>query len=809
MNAFRFAPPGLSLLVALFLAGPCTFAETYFPREIAGPLDNPHMGWVYIVNAYPGYVDLGRSEPFLAEKPAWKDVSTVAVLSDWGAVEPKDDHYDWAVLDQTIAYWSAKGKAIQLRFSTDTMLIPGYEGGAPKWIYDLGVPMMTREEWGTPIHMPDYTHPVYVEKLREFLVDFAAHLKQFPAIESADLRGYGTWGEWHSGYDYPNTYERRRALAIIVDAWDDAFRDYPDSFKLYLSTSYEWRNDLTPAGLSVHAGPLPRYYDFLYGSLFDEAFLRPRIAPRRDGVAGYVFPEYDGKLMRNLWDSTRQPVNLELGGAWDVFTSGQRFGYDAQAALDEVALFHGNYLTAVNWDIGKEDPEQPDLSNAGPIGFFNSNPELAREVRRQLGYHLVPVSISMSRAVQPGARLAIEHTWENRANGRLYVKYRARFYLVRDGITIHAWDDPVFDPTGMIRGETYPCYTETTLPALPQGDYAVELALVDRVGAPAIALGIDGDGVRNRYRIGDLRVDAQAATTTAHSIEDFDGDPILFPGHRAVTIEDGPTSAIRGRSVVARPHIDYNWNDFLRSDPIRTPLDPFSVYRVTFATRALEMQPWLGEGASPYFCFVARNWKGGSMALTQWRDSAIGATAIKSVYLYTDDSSDWRLYWGVHAQAAVAVDDVRIERIPKERVVQVDLFANTVTPGMQSAYNCIFDVPYDPATRTPDTTFLVDTSMGGVVLEPNTHYTIAFEAEFKREANYGSHAWFHVESLSGGLSTRRGELRWADTLGQMHRKSISFRTGPETDYVLRWGLRHGGTVALGRAIFLVKNGPAD
>jgi len=162
------------------------------------------MGWVYIDNAIPGQIDAGRSLPYVNDGTAWQEVDSVAVLSSWGQIEIGDGVYDWRLVDQAVDFWTQEGKEIHLRLSTDPMVISplDFMSGVPEWLYDRGLPYMLREEAGVIIKYPDYRHPLYFPHLKRFLNALAEHFRNNPAVTLIDLRGYGTWGEWHSGHEY-------------------------------------------------------------------------------------------------------------------------------------------------------------------------------------------------------------------------------------------------------------------------------------------------------------------------------------------------------------------------------------------------------------------------------------------------------------------------------------------------------------------------------------------------------------------------------------------------------------------------------
>src|SRR5262249_22993953 len=106
-------------------------------------------------------------------------------------------------------------------------------------------------------------------------------------ITLIDLRGYGVWGEWHSGYKYRTLDDRRSALKAILDLWTDALPNH----QIALSNSYD------PDGpKELYEGPTDKfdenatghYRQYLNYSGFDYALTKTNITFRRDGCGGAV-----------------------------------------------------------------------------------------------------------------------------------------------------------------------------------------------------------------------------------------------------------------------------------------------------------------------------------------------------------------------------------------------------------------------------------------------------------------------------------------------------------------------------------------
>jgi hypothetical protein len=102
----------------------------------------------------------------------------------------------------------------------------------------------TVKDWRTgTVWTPNYNSLNYQNRLLALHQAIDAHIKSTSfngvpfqnVISCIDIRGYGAWGEWHSGYtpnnvisDYPaGTFPTVASLKKIVDAHTQGFPDFP------------------------------------------------------------------------------------------------------------------------------------------------------------------------------------------------------------------------------------------------------------------------------------------------------------------------------------------------------------------------------------------------------------------------------------------------------------------------------------------------------------------------------------------------------------------------------------------------------
>ena len=833
-------------ILFLLLGFTAMFAQAsqveYYPRELNTRLHNPHMGWYYIDNCYPGVVDAGRSLPYIQDGTAWQEIGIIAVLSDWAAIETADNVYDWSLLDQSIQFWSSKGKTIRLRFATDTMITNGRlveDSGCPQWVYDLGVPYMTRDEWGINIRIPDYTHAIYQQKLTEFCQAFADHMAQYDNIECIDVRTYGTWGEWHSGYDYADVATRRQALKFLMDVWVQAFAGRSTKTRFFLSDSYEWRTDLAPNGTAIYDSPAPTYEEYVYNSAFDYGFDLPNVCAERDGIAIAVKEGYDNRHMLEFFRSTRKPLTMEIGGTFQQYDTGQKAGYDALSAIDEALMYHPNYITLMGWDMGGGDP-----ATAPVIGFYNQEKDgMIKYAHMNMGYRLTGTKFSYPSSIAAGQTLAIDHEWINWAMGRLYIPYPVAFYLMQGEKIFWRGVDPSFDQSAMVRGEVYECQSRFTVPTvgLPEGDYDLRVAFVDAQSfEPAILLDMEGGDVGKRYLLGQVSV-AAAMAPALPEIESFESGS--FTGTKYVAVGAGThlsftqqADEVIGGNVSLKAQVDAatQWQDLFYSDPVAMPLAAGGTYKVTFRYRPLANGGGtLDDPAYYYFC--ARTATGGyanDKGLIHWFDEAGNGPAVKTVILKLENYSDYYLLWGMHWGGSCTVDDVRVTRLDDAAVLHDNFeggsFASsnylagadggTVdTTALSGSYAVKGTVVYDSSTLSPHWYEFLQSDPGKIVLKRNTSYTVTFMTQQRQAStaeeqmlywsSRGQYNYFVARTATGGSDEDKGLLNWA-SLKEQHQeqKTITFVTGDYDDYQLVWGLRNGGHCVVDE-IIVIENGP--
>ena len=809
------------------------------------------MGWELIDNAIPGhdiYSTKKHRDPNapVGSEPdqTYDKFGNAYILSTWAELEPQPGVYDWSLVDRAIDHWSALGKRIQFRIATDPHVIIGYKHpdadrhevynrGAPDWLTDpegeYAVPTTPKchdaasvlpdcappRPW-TPdqggldpsqykriYYVPDYENATYQSRLRSFLEAFGAHYDSDRRLETVDLMGYGEWGEWHSGHDFSSIEARQQFLRNVVRWWSLAF---PHKV-LGLSASPEYRSDVLPDVRNPAT-----YEEFKAWSAFDFALLNTKnVGFRRDGFTGCV-AQNDSELMREAWsDPRRLPISAEFcGGYPEVDEPSRPHDWKPEGIyrrrLEESLTYHPNYMTVMGWS-----------GDEGAHTFYQQRSgrgDLIDQVNRRIGYHLVITQASFPSSAEPGGVLSLRQQWANRGVGRLWQGQRLRAYLVNAaGETVWSGLDKRWNGSDIIEERTSAKNSMWTLPRrLPQGNYSLRVALVDRTGRPAVKLNIagsDSNGGFGRYELGTIRVGRGGA---APAIEDFEGvgwEQSAFTGGTngtgGVLTQDVGKVISGSQSVLGEADPSIDWIDIAYSDSTKLRLEPMTSYSVTFKYRT-NAAPEVG--GSHYF--LVRTPTGGyakDLAFTQWTEEASANTSTRTVRFVTGNYSDYYLMWGLHKGGSLSLDDVSVIRQGEESFEggsfsDSDYSGGTagntgmITSDAQKRISGGWSVIGSAPQATPWIDVLTS-DRNKLKLRPRTTYTVRFLYRTLAAAGEGGGHYFLARTDSGGFAHDVGFTKWLEpSTDRVASRQITFTTDDFEDYYLVWGLNKGGEIVL-------------
>jgi len=409
---------------AVHAAVPARLVRREF-RDVGTLFANPGQGWM-------SQQRRPRGDPRFP-------CAVVYVRFNWADAEPEEGRFNWALTDDVIAAWKARGAAVAMRVMTCNAHSAGYYA-SPQWLFDAGCPGHEYLVGGDdptsggqriPRIEPDYADPMYLEKHGAFLKALGERYDGRPEVEFLDIGSYGVWGEWHTKHPAPVAVRQQ-----IVDLYLRAFQKTPLVF------------------MSDDAEVLP--YALAHGTGFRRAGVGSPWheqnwigSGRYAGVAG----------MADTWK--RAPVVFEWFGDYAYLQSRQ---WSFEAAVEFMLR---NHVTLINDNIGRVPPE--------------AMPQLEK-LARLAGARLVLRELAHERVARAGAELNVQMRWANVGVGKLYRPYVLRFFLSDAVGQSVLTTDAQADPREWLPGD-HDLGAQLRLPsALKPGEYILALALVDPAG---------------------------------------------------------------------------------------------------------------------------------------------------------------------------------------------------------------------------------------------------------------------------------------------------------------------------------------
>lgn len=470
--------------------------STFYPEKIEGSLHNPGMGWITLEEQTEiGKMDLGRNGTI-------PEADNVGIQTSWDLIEKQPDVFDWSLIDETIDYWTSHGKYINLRICTDSLSLPEVYYGAPRWLYDepYNVGREAYEYNGSKTRgiVTDTANPQYRIRFENFLNKLSERYMNNPYVTTIDIRGYGMYGEWHSGHSFETMDDRIAGLAYIVEKYQEAFARKNKT--LFLSCSWDYQGS-NKDGSTASTKGLCDYDDYLRVSSLDQAMLLDNVAYRRDGLAGNGVTKYgtDEKALYDVIRSGKHVVNCgEYFAGYDLYKN-ETYGMNPIEATDEL-LFKSrcNYSTVLGW------------VNSEVIRIIESGDgEVFDRGNAKMGYRFAIDEAKYPTGVKQNVENEIFVQLSNSGLGRLNLEgYKLAFFLVSSkGEIRQKIINKEFDLRQLLNGEIANVYTKFTPNAtLDDGTYTLAATIVNESGEPAIRLGQAGNYDQRLYPIGQINV---------------------------------------------------------------------------------------------------------------------------------------------------------------------------------------------------------------------------------------------------------------------------------------------------------------
>lgn len=453
-------------------------AATVTPQEDTQlVLHNPDMGWVFY--------EFGKK---MQSGYTFPEVDYVAIGTHWSDLERSEGKYDFSKLDKFYDYWAAQGKKVMLR-----SMIEDVGTSTPGYILRrlAASEIQEREMIGRPgsYKEVDCRNPFYQARLAAFLSALAQHYSPSGSrpIVTADLRGYGLWGEWHSGFVFPGMPKpgtqdpaqidlraRTNALRQLIDLWSA----HMPEITLLLSYSHD------PDSPSAYWNDPRHYQDYLAYSAYDHATNKANISWRRDGCGG-ALKDNERTFNEYLFQIGKAPLFSEFANPYDAKL--------AAWAVDDALSLHPNYVCLYGYSSHV---------------FHDNHRELFHRGLRTMGYRFVPTAVTYPDRIERNAPLKVEAVWVNRAVGRSVIDYSLTVILKdASGQDVFSADAGTLGCSRWIKGEQFPVAKTVTPAGLAPGEYRLCLKMVDPRTKLPIALPLKARNSDGSYPVGSIVVE--------------------------------------------------------------------------------------------------------------------------------------------------------------------------------------------------------------------------------------------------------------------------------------------------------------
>lgn len=737
--------------------------ETVYPEKIKGNLTNPGMGFVGLEEpTYTGIPNVG----WAGDLP---ELNEISLSTSWAHIETSDGLYDWSNLDQVINYWTSKGKRINLRICTDTLILPNTYKGVPDWLlskYHVGYETLHYDSAApvTTYKAIDVKNAAYQKYLRRFLSELSKKYAANKMVDTVEIRGFGVWGEWHSGHSFNSYEERIKTLSDIIDEYYNAYKE--TGKLIVLSCAWEYKEDTKP----YVANPA-NYQDYVKWSAFDHAMSLPNVTFRRDSGAGGLKYDSDARILSDFMRSgKRLPLLAEYyASPQDAISSS--LGFSVQEGIDDILFkMKPNYITTLGW----VNAEAAKLIKDGYSYLFDRGNE-------KMGYRLAIDYARYEKQAAPGSEISVLTSFSNSGTGRFWYKYPLKVYLLdKDGNEAASSVNEKFDARTILNGDITDFYTKVNLPKdIKEGKYKVAAAIVDETGKPAISLGMAGNDGNKRYALGEIEITASAKVQNemAKSMSYEDAQNYKFKANTVYQITFGYT-----------PKFDANNYKF---------------------------------GSYDGYVFKLESLKGGNDAAagyTKWQDVS-NEHGYKTILLGTKNYNDYKLNIESENFGDISIDEVYITELSGmiedfegydfENASSLLMPATTQTGKVGNGKQAI-DGKNSLIISGRKKGHVDGVKMDNNVytLRPNTTYTISFD--FKAITNTGNGGYMYL-SLSNSKKLKNGYdiAEWYEREDTpVTRKTYTFTTDDASDNIIAFGAHNSGTYAIDNLV-LVQNCDGD
>lgn len=452
----------------------------------------------------------------------------------WNMLETTQGNYTWtyfdALFDSAIVHHQKISFGIMTCYpdfgideNGDTVTLSGqveFDTGFsayPEYLHDL-MQAETHHDWktlnntattGFGLWVPNWNSPSYLARLLALYQAVNYHLNNTTingvllknVVNSIDVRGYGSYGEWHSIFllenvaDYPfGTHATVASLKTILDHHVTAFPDFPLSLMIAAFDAEFLNAVMVPKEVTSYALGLTNNWG--------------KLGWRRDawGATDTYFASYLENNDRNynggpepriaIMDRWKYaPITGEPPG-WPPMTSGGDCAYDD--LLRQITLYHASSFGNGNYGIT----------------LTTCIANHIRDAEKASGYRIILTGGSIASSISKGTPFALTLDWKNTGIAPTYENWNVVFEL-RNSSNATVWSaNSQFAPKLFLPATSATPVTDNlTIPtSVADGNYTLHMVIKDPVGyRDPLPLAITGRHTDGSYTIASISLTSSQA----------------------------------------------------------------------------------------------------------------------------------------------------------------------------------------------------------------------------------------------------------------------------------------------------------
>jgi hypothetical protein len=469
----------------------------------------------------------------------------------WNRLEgASQGSYDWNYFDGLVKEVINKGQKLSFGIMTcypDEGNSPGtvtYDNGNsayPEYLHQL-MQSEPDKDWKTTgtgptdgfgSWVPNWNSKYYLDRLKALHEALYAHIKSSSytavagpntgktiaykdAIFSIDIRGYGSWGEWHSAgiIDLMTSYPAGRrptaaTLKTIIDHHVNVFTDHPLSIMISTFDAEQLPNTDNPKEVTAYA--------------LEKSNNWGKLGWRRDNW-GAIDVYLDRYLKGN---------SLSFGNSGpfsEIITERWKYAPVTGEPPSWVSSLNGCGYDDLVRQVREYHATSVGNGNYGSTNLDDCAKENIRNAFKATGYRLILEGGSISGSIKTGAPFVLALNWKNIGIAPTYEKWDVVFEL-KDSSDETVWSGvsqfspgPKTPTPALLPSTTATTALDNfTLPAgISPGNYNLNLIIKDPTGYRApLPLAITGRNTDGSYTLRNIKVDS----TTASPVE----PPVIPP----------------------------------------------------------------------------------------------------------------------------------------------------------------------------------------------------------------------------------------------------------------------------------------